>query len=250
MAAAGTPDGPELLPDPAGVAGVAGVPGYASAVFGSQLLAATRYAELLCTAGIDRGLLGPREAARVWERHLVNCALIAELIPTSARVVDVGSGAGLPGLVLALRRPDLRIDLVESLRRRVDFLTEAVGSLDLADRVRVVHGRAEDANVIATVGGGEWVTARALAPLDRLVRWCLPLLRPGGSVLAMKGDRAATEVAEYTHAVAKAGGSTPRTVHCAPSPAALAAGLPPEAGVTVVVVQRMDRGVRDGRGRA
>jgi 16S rRNA (guanine527-N7)-methyltransferase len=108
--------------------------------------------------------------------------------------VDVGSGAGLPGLAMACRRGDLRIDLVESLARRVAFLREAVAGLGLDESVRVVHGRAEDPTVRKAVGGAAWVTARAVAPLERLVRWCVPLLRPGGTLLAIKGQRADMEV--------------------------------------------------------
>lgn len=164
-------------------------------MFGSGLDLAVRYGELLASDGVLRGLIGPREVPRLWDRHLLNCAVVTSLIPDDARVVDVGTGAGLPGLAMACCRADLRIDLVESLARRVTFLDEAVAALGLTGRVRVVHGRAEDPAVGAEVGEAEWVTARAVAPLDRLVRWCMPLLRPDGALLAMKGARAAAEVA-------------------------------------------------------
>lgn len=170
-------------------------PAVAEQVFGVGLDRAVRYGQLLASAGVVRGLIGPREVPRLWDRHLLNCAVVTDLVPTGERVVDVGTGAGLPGLAMACRRPDLRIDLVESLTRRVTFLTEAVESLGLVERVRVVHGRAEDSAVRAVVGQAAWVTARAVAPLDRLVRWCLPLLRGGGTVLAMKGRQAEAEVA-------------------------------------------------------
>ena len=144
-----------------------------------------------------RGLLGPRELPRLWDRHLLNCIAVAELVPADARLVDIGSGAGLPGLAIACVRPDVRVDLVESLQRRTDFLAEAVGALGLAERVRVIRGRAEDGAVIAQAGRAPVVTARAVAPLDKLVRWAAPLLAPGGSLLALKGDTAEQELAAH-----------------------------------------------------
>jgi 16S rRNA (guanine527-N7)-methyltransferase len=141
---------------------------------------------------------------RLWERHLLNCAVVSDLLPDGARVVDVGSGAGLPGIPMALRRPDLRVDLVESLDRRVRFLHEVVGELGLDDRVRVVRGRAEEPATGRAVGGADWVTARAVAPLDRLVRWCLPLLADGGTLLAIKGERAESELAAARATVRRA----------------------------------------------
>ena len=178
------------------------------AVFGARAGLARRYADLLCGAGIARGLLGPHEAVRIWERHLFNCAAVADLLPTvsDARLVDLGSGAGLPGLVIALCRPELPIDLVEPLARRCTFLTEAVEQLGLREQVRVVRGRAEEPQVRVAVGGAAWVTARAVAPLDRLVRWALPLLRPGGALLAVKGERAQDEAAAAALTVSRLGG--------------------------------------------
>jgi 16S rRNA (guanine527-N7)-methyltransferase len=160
-----------------------------------------RYAGWLAGAGTVRGLLGPREVPRLWDRHLLNSAGVSELLPADSRVVDIGTGAGLPGLVLACVRPDLRIDLVESLQRRTAFLTEVVNDLGLADRVRVVRGRAEDKQVIDAVGSSLFVTARAVAPLDRLAGWSKPLLRPGGTLLAMKGTTAEAEIAEHSVAL-------------------------------------------------
>jgi 16S rRNA (guanine527-N7)-methyltransferase len=166
----------------------------AAAVFGPALDRAVEYARLLATEGTVRGLIGPREVPRIWDRHLLNSAAVAALVPPGARVVDVGSGAGLPGIPLALVRPELTITLLEPLARRVAFLTECVQRLGL-DRVTVVRGRAEDGPIRRELGGADVVTARAVAPLDKLARWCLPLLRPGGRLLAMKGATAAAELA-------------------------------------------------------
>ena len=159
-------------------------------MFGSALSDAIRYADLLVGAGVDRGLIGPRETGRIWERHLLNCAVVAEGIPPDASVVDVGSGAGLPGLALALVRPDIVMLLVEPLERRAEFLQEAVEILGLG-QVRVSRTRAEELGPVAA----DVVTARAVAPLGKLAGWCLPLLRCGGTLLALKGARAAHELA-------------------------------------------------------
>jgi len=170
------------------------VPAEAGSVFGPAVDAAAEYAQLLATEGTVRGLIGPREVPRLWERHLLNSAAIASLVPVGARVVDVGSGAGLPGIPLALARPDLTVTLLEPLARRVAFLTECVHRLGL-ERVTVVRGRAEEGPIRRQLGGADVVTARAVAPLDKLAGWCLPLLRPGGLLLAMKGSTAAAELA-------------------------------------------------------
>lgn len=163
-------------------------------MFGVRRLArAEAYADLLATAGVERGLIGPREAPRLWDRHLLNCAVLGELVPQGVTVADVGSGAGLPGLALAIARPDLRVTLIEPLLRRTNFLEEVVATLGLEDQVTVVRGRAEE------LGEGvvfHTVTARAVAPLGRLARWCLPLVAPEGELVAMKGASAAAEVAE------------------------------------------------------
>jgi 16S rRNA (guanine527-N7)-methyltransferase len=148
------------------------------------------YAELLATEGTTRGLIGPREAGRVWERHLLNCAVVADILPANAAVADIGAGAGLPGLVLAVRRPDLRVTLVEPLLRRARFLEEAVARLDLENAV-VRRARAEDLPGELTF---DCVTSRAVAPLPRLLDWCLPLVREGGVMVAMKGGTAQDEV--------------------------------------------------------
>lgn len=189
-------------------------PAQAVAVFGARLDLAREYARLLATDASPRGLIGPREVARLWDRHLLNCAVVGDLLPPDARIVDVGSGAGLPGLVLAIRRPDLQVDLVEPLARRVTFLDEAVLHLGLAASVRVARGRAEEPAIVAQVGAAEWVTARAVAPLDRLVRWCLPMLQPGGWLLALKGTSAAAEVAEHGSLIHALGGRETSVARC------------------------------------
>ncbi len=135
------------------------------------------------------GVIGPREADRIWDRHILNSLALADLIPVGATVVDVGSGAGLPGIPLAIARPDLSVTLLEPLLRRTTFLEPVVRELGLGDRVRVVRARAEDHHEQYDV-----VTARALAPLDRLIRWCRPLLKDGGTLLALKGRSAEDEI--------------------------------------------------------
>lgn len=157
------------------------------------------YADLLADAGVTQGLIGPREVPRLWERHLLNCAVVAEpeagLIPRAATVADVGSGAGLPGLVWAIVRPDLRVTLVEPLLRRATFLTDAVGQLGLQARVHVIRGRGEEQLASGTWTPVDIVTARAVAPLGKLLGWTVPLLREGGQLVALKGSSAAEEVA-------------------------------------------------------
>ena len=165
-------------------------PPEAERVFGSALPLATRYAELLATDGVQRGLLGPREVPRLWERHLLNCAVVADLVPADAEVVDVGSGAGLPGLVIAMLRPSVRMILLEPMLRRTIFLDECVAALGLAN-VTVHRGRAEDA--VGTLRA-DVATSRAVAPLDRLVPWSAGVIRPGGTILAIKGRDAETEL--------------------------------------------------------
>jgi 16S rRNA (guanine527-N7)-methyltransferase len=179
-------------------------------LFGERLPLASQYAGLLATDGVVRGLIGPREAPRIWDRHLINCAVVSEMIRFGASVVDVGSGAGLPGIVLAVARPDLRITLVEPLARRTAFLSEAVTALGLDSTVTVVRGRAEDLAGFAA----DVVTARAVAPLDRLAGWCLPLAAVGGRLLALKGASAADEVAEHRDAIERLGGGDPVVTLC------------------------------------
>jgi 16S rRNA (guanine527-N7)-methyltransferase len=158
-------------------------------LYGAQFPLLNRYVDILTSTGVTWGLLGPREADRMWDRHILNSAALSGLIAAESAVADVGSGAGLPGIPLAVLRPDLRITLIEPLLRRSIFLTQTVESLQLADRVEVVRSRAEDHHQTYDV-----VVARALAPLARLIGWCNPLRAPGGVILALKGSSAADEV--------------------------------------------------------
>lgn len=164
------------------------------------------YTNFVADQGTLRGLIGPREVDRLWQRHILNCAVIAlpkyELLPEGATVVDVGSGAGLPGLVWALVRPDLTVTLVESMKRRTEFLEEAVALLELGDRVSVVRARAEE---VSESISADITTARAVAALPKLVGWLAPLTRPGGQIVAMKGESAAQELATAKPGFAKQG---------------------------------------------
>ncbi len=165
-------------------------PRLAGEIFGEHLPQAIRYADLLVTTGIDHGLLGPREAAKVWDRHIINCAMVESLLPHRTRVIDIGSGAGLPGLALAIARPDLRISLIEPLARRTEWLHTAIEDLGLT-QVTVHRARAEDMNGLIQASV---VTARAVAKLDQLVTWAWPLLPLGGRLLALKGQSAEEEL--------------------------------------------------------
>ena len=167
------------------------VPHSASIVFGSALPVAMRFAGILATRGVEQGLIGPREVPRLWDRHLLNCAVVAELIDgRCGTLVDIGSGAGLPGLALAMVLPDAAVTLLEPMERRCRFLEECVTDLGLANAT-VLRARAEDAAVTADVA-----TARAVAPLPRLAELAVGVVRPGGMVLAMKGRTAARELAD------------------------------------------------------
>lgn len=172
--------------------------------FGSRLGLAVRYAAHLGGSGVQRGLIGPREADRLWDRHLLNCAAVAEVVPAGVRVVDVGSGAGLPGLVLGVARPDLDIVLLEPLLRRVTWLDEVLADLAVPG-VRVVRGRAEEP---AAPRGVEVVCARAVAALPQLAAWCLPLLGPGGTLLALKGETAPEELADAEAGLVRSGAAS------------------------------------------
>ncbi|KRF00728.1 16S rRNA (guanine(527)-N(7))-methyltransferase RsmG [Nocardioides sp. Soil777] len=166
-------------------------PDEAGRVFASDRLPlAIAYADLLATEGVVRGLIGPREAPRLWDRHLLNCAVLGDVVPQEASVCDIGSGAGLPGLVLAIARPDLRVTLVEPLLRRTTFLEEVVTALSLP-HVDVVRGRADALHGERTF---DVVTSRAVAPLERLLQWSMPLVSPDGALVAMKGSNVADEI--------------------------------------------------------
>jgi 16S rRNA (guanine527-N7)-methyltransferase len=150
-----------------------------------------RYAELLSSTGIERGLIGPKEGDRIWERHIANCIPITTIIPQGVRVADIGSGAGLPGIVIALARPDLKVSLIEPLQRRVDFLNEVVAELALD--VEVIRGRAERVKMQFEI-----VTARAVAPLEKLIQISWHMIPRGGSLMAIKGESAADEITATT----------------------------------------------------
>ncbi|APT91574.1 16S rRNA methyltransferase [Corynebacterium sphenisci DSM 44792] len=187
------------------------MPEAARAVFGDQLGLAVEYHRWLAEEATTRGLIGPREVPKLWDRHILNSVLLAEVIEEGATVADIGSGAGLPGIPLAIARPDLRVTLIEPLLRRTTFLEEVVAALGL-DNVRVLRGRAEDKAVRAEAGRFDVVTSRAVAPLAKLAAWSLPLVRPGGVMAALKGSSAAEEVARDIAAIRKAKGREPEVI--------------------------------------
>ena len=158
--------------------------------FPGQEDAIRAYAEFLTTAGIERGLIGPREGERIWERHIFNCLPVTQLLPQGASLFDIGSGAGLPGIVIALARPDLKVTLIEPLERRVEFLNEAVAAIAAGGvEIEVIRGRAQDVKKSA-----DFVTARAVAPMEKLKKMSWHMVKTGGSLLAMKGESAASEM--------------------------------------------------------
>lgn len=187
-------------------------PAAAAVIFGPRLDLARRYAELLAGPGVERGFVGPREVERMWERHLLNSAAVTELLEPGDRVIDIGSGAGLPGIPLALARPDVDVVLLEPLLRRSEFLSEAAEQLGLA--VEVVRGRAEDPWVRDRFGERDAAVSRAVASLDKLAKWSVPLLRMGGRMLAIKGERATEEVEQYRRVMAASGAVDARVVTC------------------------------------
>jgi 16S rRNA (guanine527-N7)-methyltransferase len=216
-------------------------PEQARTVFGDRFADALRYAELLADAGVRRGLIGPREVPRLWERHLLNCAVLSEVIDEDVSVCDVGSGAGLPGIPLALTRPDLRITLLEPLLRRTNFLEEVVKLLGITN-VTVVRGRAEE--MVGNMPPVDVVTARAVAPLDRLAGWGLPLLRPHGEMAVLKGDTAEDELKAARAALSRLGAVDARVVQ-------VGEGLvDPLATVVRVLVGESPGGVRAATRRA
>lgn len=169
------------------------------AYFGAAWDALSAFHAMLASEGVLRGLVGPREVSRLWERHLLNSAAVVPFLPQEGTIVDVGSGAGLPGVVVAAMRPDQSVVLLEPMERRVDWLREVASRLELGN-VEVVRGRAPEIGLKADV-----VTARAVAGLEKLYRWTVPLLRPGGTLVALKGSRAAEEVEASTKVGAQLG---------------------------------------------
>ncbi len=219
------PSGPQVSAPPSG----------ALVVFGDRLPLAQRYAELLAGAGVERGLIGPREADRIWERHLLNCAVIEVAIAGRAQVLDIGSGAGLPGVVLAIARPDLHIELVEPMERRTAFLREVVAELGL-NAVTVTRARGSELSRQCDV-----VTARAVAPLRRLVPEALALVRPGGRLIAIKGESAETELHDARGDIEAVGGGSARVLRFGADVL--------EVPTTVVSVERIARAARRPGGR-
>jgi 16S rRNA (guanine527-N7)-methyltransferase len=212
------------------------VPAAAVALFGEATDAAARYVAMLAGDGVVRGLIGPREVPRLWDRHMLNSAALAEVVPQGARVVDVGSGAGLPGIPLGLARPDLTLTLVEPMARRVEFLQDVVTELERP--WRIIRGRAEERSVVRAVGPVDVVTARAVAPLPRLVGWCSGLLAPGVQLIALVGTKAAAEVPDLVPELEAAG---MRDVHTR------AVGVDLGAAATTVVVMTRGRAPRSAR---
>lgn len=180
----------------------------AERLFGERLDLAERFVSLLAEQGPERGLIGPREVERLWERHLLNCAFMADAIddaaPGARTLADVGSGAGLPGVVIAIARPELEVTLIETMQRRTTWLEEVDAELGLG--LEVVRARAEELHGTRSF---EVVTARAVAALDKLARWTLPLVAEDGHLLAMKGSSAADEVDKAQKVLTKLGGSPP-----------------------------------------
>jgi len=164
-------------------------PASAEQIFGNQTAKARLYAEALARDSDQLGLLGPRELDKLWSRHILNSAVVGELVPSGSKVADVGSGAGLPGIPMAIARPDLQITLIEPMERRANWLKQVIQEIGL-ENTSVLRARAEEVEKRQF----DVVTARAVASLDKLLRICVPLLKPGGSVLAMKGAKAALEI--------------------------------------------------------
>jgi 16S rRNA (guanine527-N7)-methyltransferase len=211
------------------------LPNNAKLVFGEHVERAAEFVRLLEEHGVERGLIGPREVDKIWERHVLNSAVIEELFDKSERVVDVGSGAGLPGVPLAIARPDLRITLLEPMARRIAWLEEVKERLSL-DNVTVLRGRAEEGPIRKQLLNCDVATARAVAPLEKLTKWCLPLLKGGGRMVALKGERAAEELERDGAAVGRAGGVNPRVV--------VVGADVLEVPTTVLIVERQTRRVR------
>jgi 16S rRNA (guanine527-N7)-methyltransferase len=184
------------------------VPASAAVVFGGRLALAERFATILADTGVTHGLIGPREVPILWERHILNCAVAHEAFPADQSVVDVGSGAGLPGLALAIVRPDLHLHLVEPMLRRTTWLSTTIEELGL-DNCTVHRGRAEELHGVLSA---PFATARAVARIDKLARWTFPLLRDGGTLVALKGDSAQQELDAEQKTLRKLGMTTARIV--------------------------------------
>ena len=202
-------------------------PAAALTIFGNRLSLAERFAGHLADTGISHGLIGPREVPRLWDRHILNCAVIAQEMPEGSSVIDVGSGAGLPGIALAIARPDLSVTLVEPMERRTQWLETVAADLAL-DNVSVTRARAEEMH---TLIAAEIVTARAVAALDRLARWCLPLVSVGGRLVAMKGSSAEREIDASRSVVRRLGGGEARVQLCGTDVL--------ETPTTVVVIEKV-----------
>ncbi|ANE05193.1 16S rRNA (guanine(527)-N(7))-methyltransferase RsmG [Corynebacterium crudilactis] len=181
-------------------------PPAAAEIFGDNLEKAIAYHESLATDGSIRGFIGPREVPRLWDRHILNCGVIGEAMDEGISVADIGSGAGLPGIPLAIARPDLKITLIEPLLKRSVYLNEVKEALQL-DNVTVIRGRAEEKIVRKQVGLVDLVTSRAVAPLGKLATWSLPLVKIGGRMVAMKGSSVEEEIERDAKEIRKAGGS-------------------------------------------
>ena len=201
--------------------------------FGEAWPQVEAFHRLLTDEGVLRGLVGPREVSRLWERHLLNSAAVVPFLPVTGRIVDIGSGAGLPGVVVAALRPEAEVVLLEPMERRIDWLTEVVETLGLSNAV-VTRGRAEDLHGELRADA---VTARAVAPLDRLYRWALPLLGKGGVLVALKGARAQDEVEAGARWAKKLGGGPAEVISASTIDGA-------EQTTVVRVVREAERGVR------
>ena len=212
----------------------------AERLFAGRLELAERFVELLAEQGPERGLIGPREVDRLWERHLLNCALMVDAIDAldhpATTLADVGSGAGLPGVVIAIARPDLQVTLIETMQRRATWLEEVDAELGLG--LEVLRSRAEELHGQRSF---ELVTARAVAALDKLARWTLPLVADGGSLLAMKGSSAADEIEKAQKVLTRLGGVDPTISRYGEGEV--------EVPTTVVQVRRRAKATRKGDAR-
>ena len=164
-------------------------------VFGERIDLARRFTADLALFGEQLGLIGPLEASRLWSRHVINCALVGPYLRSGGRVGDVGSGAGLPGLVLAIARPDVHLVLIEPMERRTDWLLAETQRLGLTN-VTVLRARAEEVAATGALDAGRFdqVTARAVSALSKLIPLVTPLVRPEGELLFLKGARVHDEI--------------------------------------------------------